>query len=793
MRLAVVLALALVALASSPYRAHAQSTFTYCSRQTQQQLLAEFADNVAPAAITPATIRNLICSEPPNWATLTRPIPPVNGMLGFNTDLGALEWFKDGTWYQVPTSVGGTPCTAFGSTTGTCYEGSGGPIGGNVQVQGTLSVGAASPAAAVLRQNSSRPTQLDVTQQGNVTVSLGNLVAINNNGNPTLAQSYLGSPDYNNGPGLTLNPGARVQANGMVRGWERQSCVASFQSNPPAENTNGCGQGNFYSFPYRYVYHGQDTEAITGLAFGVPPVATGVGISSVTPTLITNAASQTQQVYKVNFSTPLNAGQISQLQALSGSSTSLPIRVETNNFFNAYILPGTWPLAGGGTIPSVDPSGNFLVVDCFTRPRPFVPDGPDPTAPISPAPPTNNNACPLPTDFGYGFIRLPTTDETPNGDPTLHFQTNTSRLGYGTVVAGLNVTGDGVATSTTTTTPLDSTTATMTNNATAKIYPGAQITFTGQTVRTYATAPVASGNVLPVAATTENLSYIVGTIVNGWHVWGYGIPYGTTVTGVVGSNVSISNNVLPGGVAMGGATCTNGILGRPGPGCLTFSAPDATTAGLTLQIDTVHVADGLYVGSVITDEDTLHGSGSIELININAMTQPPAWAIDPLNDEPLTGGIYAGVAGQPIGFGLFVTQGHKRGVVLDNASEAGTGPTYGIYAESPDVALYSRQPTGKYVIIVNKDGTSANNSVAMTTDGDLNLARNLVAHAADIGDFITLTVSSTVAGLPTCDSSITGQIRYVSDASAPTWNAPLSGSGAVRVLALCNGTDWTAH
>ncbi len=51
----------------------------------------------------------------------------------------------------------------------------------------------------------------------------------------------------------------------------------------------------------------------------------------------------------------------------------------------------------------------------------------------------------------------------------------------------------------------------------------------------------------------------------------------------------------------------------------------------------------------------------------------------------------------------------------------------------------------------------------------------------------------TVATLPTCNSGEKGVEYDVTDATSPTWNATLSGLGAVFVHALCNGTNWTAH
>lgn len=51
----------------------------------------------------------------------------------------------------------------------------------------------------------------------------------------------------------------------------------------------------------------------------------------------------------------------------------------------------------------------------------------------------------------------------------------------------------------------------------------------------------------------------------------------------------------------------------------------------------------------------------------------------------------------------------------------------------------------------------------------------------------------TVATLPTCNTAAKGQIRAVSDATAPTYNGALTGGGAVTVPVICSGTAWLSH
>lgn len=50
----------------------------------------------------------------------------------------------------------------------------------------------------------------------------------------------------------------------------------------------------------------------------------------------------------------------------------------------------------------------------------------------------------------------------------------------------------------------------------------------------------------------------------------------------------------------------------------------------------------------------------------------------------------------------------------------------------------------------------------------------------------------TVATLPSCTGKL-GMQAYVTDATSPTYNATLSGSGTVKVPVFCNGTAWTSH
>ncbi len=54
--------------------------------------------------------------------------------------------------------------------------------------------------------------------------------------------------------------------------------------------------------------------------------------------------------------------------------------------------------------------------------------------------------------------------------------------------------------------------------------------------------------------------------------------------------------------------------------------------------------------------------------------------------------------------------------------------------------------------------------------------------------------SSTVATLPLCDNFNAGTLRTVTDAAAsPAWNATATGGGSLKIVVMCNGSNWTYH
>jgi len=52
-------------------------------------------------------------------------------------------------------------------------------------------------------------------------------------------------------------------------------------------------------------------------------------------------------------------------------------------------------------------------------------------------------------------------------------------------------------------------------------------------------------------------------------------------------------------------------------------------------------------------------------------------------------------------------------------------------------------------------------------------------------------ISVAVSGLPTCDGSAEGTVMAVNDSTTATWGQAVTGGGANKVMAYCNGSAWT--
>jgi hypothetical protein len=92
----------------------------------------------------------------------------------------------------------------------------------------------------------------------------------------------------------------------------------------------------------------------------------------------------------------------------------------------------------------------------------------------------------------------------------------------------------------------------------------------------------------------------------------------------------------------------------------------------------------------------------------------------------------------------------------------------------------------------NASGTSQTLTFAAQPAGGILFANSEGSTPVIAGTAIQL-AAHTVATLPICNADTKYQVYAVNDANAPTYAATLSGGGAVVAMALCDGTNWTAH
>ena len=147
-------------------------------------------------------------------------------------------------------------------------------------------------------------------------------------------------------------------------------------------------------------------------------------------------------------------------------------------------------------------------------------------------------------------------------------------------------------------------------------------------------------------------------------------------------------------------------------------------------------------------------------------------------------------------FGYGATASGQHGVSIGSYTEASDVGAIGIGygAKAPNFAsfnLSSNGGSGNYTTTFSRQGLlGADTEIDLQITPGVNIlsvtANNVIANKP-----VTLK-SYTVATLPSAAAN-TGAICYVTDASAPTYNATVTGGGAVLTIVFSNGTNWTCH
>ena len=104
---------------------------------------------------------------------------------------------------------------------------------------------------------------------------------------------------------------------------------------------------------------------------------------------------------------------------------------------------------------------------------------------------------------------------------------------------------------------------------------------------------------------------------------------------------------------------------------------------------------------------------------------------------------------------------------------------------------WAQYPNGITQTDQNGNPVNIGTAVLTPTGGAQAQVRALLSGTAPIPGLLISPIL-TVATLPACTSVTEGLIKGVSDATAPTYNATLTGGSTVHINVRCNGTAWVA-
>lgn len=131
---------------------------------------------------------------------------------------------------------------------------------------------------------------------------------------------------------------------------------------------------------------------------------------------------------------------------------------------------------------------------------------------------------------------------------------------------------------------------------------------------------------------------------------------------------------------------------------------------------------------------------------------------------------------------FLIIGGGGNGTVGNTTFASGSGVILiGSGAQAVDTPLPG---TSNYINIENiltVTGTNTPSTSVASFAGSLGAVAGIALHG------------TTVAALPTCNAGEEGTMMYVTDATAPAYNATLTGGGTVAVPVFCNGSTWTSH
>jgi len=277
----------------------------------------------------------------------------------------------------------------------------------------------------------------------------------------------------------------------------------------------------------------------------------------------------------------------------------------------------------------------------------------------------------------------------------------------------------------------------------ANVPGGAALNTSGSATTTATIQAYGLGNAISLQGSTALPSYSVVVNIHGFNAGGcyQGLYYGDFLQGVVvdsGTNIGCSI----------GVTTINGPVGTPDELAIADSAFETAVAAVN-----TYGFNGLFVhhNTFVLDGGVgLQGFGNGFFIDHNFLqfsSLPPSGAAT-------------------VGINMNVSTASRGTIEANSIGNANTdiAVTPATYAYAN--ILYNFEPNGpvKYSINASALGTRI------------------------IDNYLGLT-----SGLPACNGGTEGAQFQVYDASGPTYNGTLSGSGGAVVPVTCNGTNWTTH
>lgn len=207
-----------------------------------------------------------------------------------------------------------------------------------------------------------------------------------------------------------------------------------------------------------------------------------------------------------------------------------------------------------------------------------------------------------------------------------------------------------------------------------------------------------------------------------------------------------------------------------------------------------HSGATIYDNSTSPNSLQINGTHSSSAISVNATT-PAALAV---GGAPGTAALWD-LSSAPTS--VRIAGSHTNGVYVGDGSST-TAMYVGLSAASGN--SLSSSPIN--MAWTNSSGTENTSFIKMTPTGLDTSAAAIYPNTANTTTLgtsanyfqqtyteIVNLVPYTVATLPTCNAGMASALASVTDAASPAWNATLTGGGSTRVMAFCNGSNWTAH